>query len=927
MSEKWVYAFSEGDGKNKKLLGGKGANLCEMTQIGLNVPPGFVITTEACLAYLEQNALPEGVIEQARLHLAEVERQTGKTFGGGRNPLLVSVRSGSAMSMPGMMDTILNLGLNQETLQGLINQTGNERFGFDAYRRFIQLFGKVALGVPEPLFDTEFEAVKDKAGVKHDVALSARDLAEVAERFLDVVQKHTGKPFPAAPFEQLEIAIRAVFNSWSGKRAVDYRREFKITPAMANGTAVNVVAMVFGNMGDEGENWSATGVGFTRDPGNGDNVMYGEYLTNAQGEDVVAGIRTPRAVSAMADERPDLHRQLVELRNRLEGHYKEVQDYEYTIEKGVLYCLQTRNGKMNAHALVKTSVDMVREGLIDKRQALLRIQPEMLEQLLFPHLDPKAKAVAVARGLPASPGAAAGVAVFDADRAEKLGRAGAKVILVREETKPEDIHGFFASQGILTSRGGKTSHAAVVARGMGKPCVAGAEGIHVDVRMRQAIVGDSVFREGDTITIDGSSGSVYLGEVPTTEAEFTPELVTLLGWADESARLQVRANADTPHDAARALKYGAQGIGLCRTERMFNAVDRLPIVVEMIVAETLEDRQSALDKLLPIQRSDFKEIFKVMSPHPVTVRLLDPPIHEFLPTADQLVDEIEELKHLRDTARGIQVLADTVDFMARGRGAPPVVPVQRGIDPMLVDQVIQKKEAMLKKVRALFEVNPMLGHRGVRLGLTSPEIYSMQIRAILEAAAECQRDGVPVHPEIMVPQVCTAQELKRVKLHVDALRLAVETHYGVTLDFRFGTMMEVVRACMRAESLAEEAEFFSFGTNDLTQATFSFSREDAENKFLPMYNQNKILQDNPFEVLDEKGVGKLMKLAVEWGRSTRPEMKIGICGEHGGHPASIRFCHEVGLTYVSCSGPRVPIARLAVAQAALTGEAGGQQSL
>ena len=923
--KKWVFAFSEGDGKNKHLLGGKGANLCEMTQIGLNVPPGFVITTEACLAYLDHphRHLPEGVMAEVHTQLAKVEAASGKQFGGGENPLLVSVRSGSAMSMPGMMDTILNLGLNADTLKGLIAQTGNERFGYDAYRRFIQLFGKVALGVPEEHFDAEFELVKDKAGVKHDVALTAQNLAEIAERFLEVVHKHTGKPFPADPYEQLEIAIKAVFNSWGGKRAVDYRREFKITPAMANGTAVNVVAMVFGNMGDD----SATGVGFTRDPGTGENVMYGEYLTNAQGEDVVAGIRTPKPVSALAEEMPDLHRQLVELRNRLESHYKEVQDYEYTIEKGVLYCLQTRNGKMNAQALVRSSVDMVREGLIDKKQALMRIQPEMLEQLLFPHLDPKAKATPVAKGLPASPGAASGIAVFDADRAEKIGRGGEKVILVREETKPEDIHGFFASQGILTSRGGKTSHAAVVARGMGKPCVAGAEGIHVDVRMRQAIVGDSVFREGDVITIDGSSGKVYLGEVPTTEAEFSQELVTLLGWADEAARLQVRANADTPTDSARALKYGAMGIGLCRTERMFNAIDRLPIVVEMIVAESLEDRQAALDKLLPIQRGDFREIFKVMAPRPVTVRLLDPPIHEFLPTAEQLVDEIEELKHLRDTARGIQVLADTVDFMARGRGGQPQQQVQRGIDPVLVDQVIQKKESMLKKVRALFEVNPMLGHRGVRLGLTSPEIYSMQIRAILEAAAECQRDGVEVHPEIMVPQVCTAEELKAVRKHVDAIRLAVETHYNVRLDFKFGTMMEVVRACMRAESLAEQAEFFSFGTNDLTQATFSFSREDAENKFLPMYNQNRILQDNPFEVLDVKGVGRLMELAVGWGRSARPDMKVGICGEHGGHPASIRFCHKVGLTYVSCSGPRVPIARLAAAQAALSEAESGKQSL
>ena len=923
--KKWVFAFSEGDGKNKHLLGGKGANLCEMTQIGLNVPPGFVITTEACLAYLDHphRHLPEGVMAEVHTQLAKVEAASGKKFGGGENPLLVSVRSGSAMSMPGMMDTILNLGLNADTLKGLIAQTGNERFGYDAYRRFIQLFGKVALGVPEEHFDAEFELVKDKAGVKHDVALTAQNLAEIAERFLEVVHKHTGKPFPADPYEQLEIAIKAVFNSWGGKRAVDYRREFKITPAMANGTAVNVVAMVFGNMGDD----SATGVGFTRDPGTGENVMYGEYLTNAQGEDVVAGIRTPKPVSALAEEMPELHRQLVELRNRLESHYKEVQDYEYTIEKGVLYCLQTRNGKMNAQALVRSSVDMVREGLIDKKQALMRIQPEMLEQLLFPHLDPKAKATPVAKGLPASPGAASGIAVFDADRAEKIGRGGEKVILVREETKPEDIHGFFASQGILTSRGGKTSHAAVVARGMGKPCVAGAEGIHVDVRMRQAIVGDSVFREGDVITIDGSSGKVYLGEVPTTEAEFSQELVTLLGWADEAARLQVRANADTPTDSARALKYGAMGIGLCRTERMFNAIDRLPIVVEMIVAESLEDRQAALDKLLPIQRGDFREIFKVMAPRPVTVRLLDPPIHEFLPTAEQLVDEIEELKHLRDTARGIQVLADTVDFMARGRGGLPQQQVQRGIDPVLVDQVIQKKESMLKKVRALFEVNPMLGHRGVRLGLTSPEIYSMQIRAILEAAAECQRDGVEVHPEIMVPQVCTAEELKAVRKHVDAIRLAVETHYNVRLDFKFGTMMEVVRACMRAESLAEQAEFFSFGTNDLTQATFSFSREDAENKFLPMYNQNRILQDNPFEVLDVKGVGRLMELAVGWGRSARPDMKVGICGEHGGHPASIRFCHKVGLTYVSCSGPRVPIARLAAAQAALSEAEMGKQSL
>ncbi|MDD5367336.1 MAG: pyruvate, phosphate dikinase [Gallionellaceae bacterium] len=914
MSQKWIYAFAEGDGKNKKLLGGKGANLCEMTQIGLNVPPGFVITTEACLACLEdpEHRLPDGVLEQVRLHMAAVEGKAGKTFGGRDNPLLVSVRSGSAMSMPGMMDTILNLGLNQDTLQGLIRQTGNERFGYDAYRRFIQLFGKVALSVPDEEFDIEFEAVKADAGVKHDVGLSAVHLADIVERFLKVVERVTGKPFPADPYEQLTIAIRAVFNSWLGRRAVDYRREFRITPEMADGTAVNVVAMVFGNMGDD----SATGVGFTRDPGTGENVMFGEYLVNAQGEDVVAGIRTPKPVAEMEREMPDLYRQLVELRDRLEAHYQEVQDYEYTIEKGVLYCLQTRNGKMNATALVRTSVEMVQAGLIDKRQGLMRIQPELLEQLLFPRLDPKAKARPVARGLSASPGAASGIAVFDADRAEKMGRAGEKVILVREETKPEDIHGFFASQGILTSRGGKTSHAAVVARGMGKPCVAGAEGIHVDVHTRQAVVGDQVFGEGAVITIDGTTGHVYIGEVAMIEAEFSDELGTLLSWADDTARLKVMANADTPHDAARALKFGAMGIGLCRTERMFNATERLPIVVEMIVAETTADRQVALNKLLPIQREDFVGIFKVMSPRPVTIRLLDPPIHEFLPSDNQLVEELDRLRHLRDTLLGMQVLSDAVDFMYRTRDSHPQVHLPA--DPALVDEAIQKKEAMLKKVRALFEVNPMLGHRGVRLGLTYPEIYSMQIRAILEAAAECQKAGVEVHPEIMVPQVCTAQELKRVKSWVAEIHADVERTHGVTLSFRFGSMLEVVRACMRAENLAEEAEFFSFGTNDLTQATFSFSREDAENKFLPMYNQSHILQDNPFEVLDEKGVGRLMELAINWGRAARPEMKIGICGEHGGHPRSIRFCHRIGLSYVSCSGPRVPIARLAAAQAALT---------
>jgi pyruvate,orthophosphate dikinase len=923
-SRKYVFAFEAGDGKDKMLLGGKGANLCEMTQIGLNVPPGFVISTQACLSYLDSAAhdLPVGLMDEVREDMRALEEKTGKTFGGSKNPLLVSVRSGSAMSMPGMMDTILNLGLNIDTLKALIAQTDNERFGWDAYRRFIQLFGKVALGVPDEAFDAEFEAVKEKAGVKEDMALSARDLHEISDRFLDVVEQVTGKSFPDDPLEQLEIAIKAVFNSWMGKRALDYRREFNITPEMANGTAVNVVTMVFGNLGDD----CATGVGFTRYPDTGVNNLFGEYLVNAQGEDVVAGIRTPRPIEELQTEMPDMFGELQELRDRLESHYKEVQDFEFTIENGRFYCLQTRNGKMNAAALVRSSVDMVRDGLIDKDQALLRIPPEMLEQLLFPRLDPTSSSTPVARGLPASPGAAVGRAVFDADRAEQQGRGGHRVILVREETKPEDIHGFFASQGILTARGGKTSHAAVVARGMGKPCVAGAEGIHVDVQMRKAFIGEHSISEGDLITIDGTTGDVYLGEVPMIEADFTSELETLLQWADETARLKVFANADTPRDAERALKYGAMGIGLCRTERMFNSKDRLPVVIEMIVAETTEDRQAALDKLLPIQREDFKGIFKVMAPRPVTIRLLDPPIHEFLPSEQQLMTDLKQLSHLKDTVVGMNVLSEAVAVMYREDGEQP--DVQCLTDPRLVDEAIGRKETMLKKVRALYEVNPMLGHRGVRLGISFPEIYSMQISAVLEAAAECVKEGFDVHPEIMVPQVCTAQELKRVKSYADAVHTVVEDKYGINVDFKFGSMMEVVRSCMRAGNLAEQAEFFSFGTNDLTQAAFSFSREDAENKFLPMYNERGILQDNPFEVLDVKGVGKLMELAIGWGRDTRPDMKVGICGEHGGHPASIRFCHSIGLSYVSCSGPRVPIARLAAAHAVLAEDAGaGMQSL
>jgi pyruvate,orthophosphate dikinase len=907
MNKKHVYAFSDGDGQNKKLLGGKGANLCEMTQIGLNVPPGFVITTEACLDYLDGAALPEGLMDAVKEEIAKLEAATGRTFGAGPDPLLVSVRSGSALSMPGMMDTILNLGLNEDTLEGLIEQTGDERFAYDAYRRFIQLFGKVALGIDDEKFDVHFEAVKKKAGVKADVGLDAANLKEISAKFLDVVRRESGNEFPRDVYYQLQLAVEAVFRSWMGKRAVDYRREFHITPDMANGTAVNICTMVFGNMGDD----CATGVGFTRNPGTGDTEMFGEYLTNAQGEDVVAGIRTPKPLADMQEEMPELYGQLVELRDKLESHYKEVQDYEFTIEKGTLYCLQTRNGKMNAAAMVKTSVDMVEEGLITRNEALLRINPELLEQLLHPRLDPDSAERAVATGLPASPGAASGKCVFDADLAEKLGNDGEQVILVREETRPEDIHGFFASEGILTSRGGKTSHAAVVARGMGKPCVAGAEGIVVDVALRRAIVGEHIIHEGDVITLDGATGEVYLGAIPTLPPHFSDNLKTLLGWADETADLKVMANADTPEAAEQAREYGAMGIGLCRTERMFNASDRLPIVIDMILADDKADRQAALDRLLPIQRADFIKLFAVMSPNPVTVRLLDPPMHEFLPTEHDLVEQINTLRVYRDVVRGRHVALTSVS------GAEDMPEAHLELGEEHVNDALVKKERMLQKVRELEETNPMLGHRGVRLGITYPEIYAMQIQAILEAAAECAQQGIEVSPEIMVPQVITSQELQRVRETVDQLTAKLQEESGEQLDFKFGTMIETVRACTRATKLADYAEFFSFGTNDLTQAVFSFSREDAENKFLPMYNDSGILQDNPFEVLDIQGLGQLIDMAVFRGRKARPELKIGICGEQGGHPESIRFCHHVGLNYVSCSGPRVPIARLAAANAKL----------
>ncbi len=920
--KKYVYTFEEGDGKNKKLLGGKGANLCEMTQIGLPVPPGFVITTEACLAYLDQkrSGLNAALQKQIRKAMEELEKKTGKGFGDPRNPLLVSVRSGAAISMPGMMDTILNLGLNEKTVAGFIKLTKNERFVYDLYRRLIQLFGSVALGIEGEHFDAIFSEIKDKHGAAQDIDLDAKGLKEASERFLALVEEKTGKPFPQDPYEQLVLAIEAVFKSWMGKRAVDYRREFNITPEMANGTAVNICTMVFGNMGET----SATGVAFTRNPGTGENRLYGEYMVNAQGEDVVAGIRTPKPIQRMRKEMPAIYRELEELRHTLERHYREVQDFEFTIEQGKLYCLQTRNGKMNAAAFIKTGIDMVNEGLITEEEALLRVEPDMLTQLLHPRLDPKAKVKPLAQGLPASPGAASGRIVFDADRAESKAKLGEKVILVREETKPDDIHGFFAAQGVLTSRGGKTSHAAVVARSMGKPCVSGCDAIRIDDVLREAVIAGVALKEGDVITIDGTTGYVYQGQVPTIEPEFVEDLLVLLEWADDISELQVMGNADTPESVEKARKYGAVGIGLCRTERMFNHPERLPVVQEMILADTVEERQAALDRLLPFQREDFKEIFRIMDGDPVTVRLLDPPIHEFLPSADELIHEIEHLKKMRQTLEGMEDLPDTLkllDPVLHERYSATLETLTRGLEELREKQVaehlIAEKEGVLRKVRALSETNPMLGHRGVRLGITYPEIYTMQIRAILEAAAEHLKEGGRVSPEIMVPQVCTLQELKWVHRYVSQIHREVEESYGIKVPFKFGTMVEVVRACMRAGRIAELAEFISFGTNDLKQATFSFSREDAENKFLPLYNERGILQHNPFEVLDVKGVGRLMAITIEWARKTKPDIKIGICGEHGGHPDAIRFCHHIKMSYVSCSPPRVPIARLAAAHAKL----------
>src|SRR5579875_3130262 len=859
---KRIWLFEEGNASMRDLLGGKGAGLAEMSRVGLPVPPGFTITTAVCNDYLARGReFPPGLMEEVRWALGHIERKMGKRFGDPRNPLLVSVRSGAKFSMPGMMDTVLNLGLTDETVQGLAALTGNERFAWDAYRRFVQMFGKIVLGVPGEAFEELLEATKRRVGARVDTDLTPED-----------------------PWVQLEMAIRAVFDSWMGKRAVDYRTFHKIPHDL--GTAVNVQAMVFGNMGPD----SATGVAFTRNPATGEKELYGEYLPNAQGEDVVAGIRTPHPISRMKEEMPKVYEQFQKVARMLERHYKDMQDLEFTVERGKLWMLQTRRGQRTAQAAVKIAVDMVRERLITRDEALLRVEPEQIYQLLLPRFDPEDKSAAeregklLARGLNASPGAATGVAVFDADTAVQMGGNGVAVILVRPETNPDDVHGMLVARGILTARGGATSHAAVVARGLGKPCVVGAEAIHVDPQARQLTVNGQVIRQGEPISIDGTTGEVFGRAIRTIEPDLSREqdLQTLLGWADRVRRLGVWANADYPRDAARARAFGAEGIGLCRTEHMFFEEDRLPIVRRMILAETAEERQRALDELLPIQRQDFIGILREMAGAPVVIRLIDPPLHEFLPRYDELLQEVTELRC-------------------------------RGGDP----EALREKERMLRAVARMREQNPMLGLRGIRLGLVHPEIIDMQVRAILEAACALAKEGVRTQPEIMIPLVGHVNELRAVEERLRPLAEQVMTEQGVRVPYKFGTMIEVPRACVVADDIAQVAEFFSFGSNDLTQMIFGFSRDDAEGKFLLHYLQRKILPDNPFQTLDVDGVGALIAMAVERGRKARPGLELGICGEHGGDPASIEFCHRVGLTYVSCSPYRVPTARLAAAQAAL----------
>jgi pyruvate,orthophosphate dikinase len=856
LPQRYVYDFDEPSKGGRELLGGKGMGLAEMTQMGVPVPAGFTITTDACRAYMSNGkALPDGVEGEIEQHLGALELKTGKRFGDLNDPLLVSVRSGAAVSMPGMMDSILNLGLNDEAVVGLARATGNERFANDSYRRLIQMYGEVVDGIDGHRFEQALTDLKKARGAAQDVDLTADDLAGLIETYRAVYREETDRDFPQDPREQLTRAVRAVFDSWDSPRAKVYRRTYDIPDEL--GTAVNVVQMVFGNKGDE----SGTGVAFTRDPSTGEPGLYGEFLANAQGEDVVSGVRTPEPLARMEQKLPAAFEQLTETMRRLEEHYRDMQDIEFTVEDNELYLLQTRSAKRTAAAAVKAAVDMADEGLISREDAVARIDPAQLDQLLHPMIDPTAEWEVATKGLNASPGAACGAIVLDADAAEQRGKAGESVILVRWETTPDDIHGLIQAAGILTAHGGMTSHAAVVARGMGKPCVAGCEGLSIDVDAHTITVGEQTLSEGDLLTIDGGTGAVIVGEVPLVAPEVNDDLETILGWGDQHRTLKVRANADTPEDAAKAREFGAQGIGLCRTEHMFMAEERLPVVREMILADTEEGRRKALDKLLPMQQGDFEAIFEAMAGLPVTIRLLDPPLHEFLPPPEQATDE-----------------------------------------------------RMRRRIRQLQESNPMLGTRGCRLGLQWPEIYEMQVRAIIRAArAVDERTGEPPLVEIMHPLVGFAEELRRLR----ELTVRVAEEEAPEVEYLCGTMIELPRACIRADEIAEQADFFSFGTNDLTQTALGFSRDDAEGKFLTHYLEDGVLEKNPFETLDVDGVGDLMRIAVERGRSAKPDLKLGICGEHGGDPKSVAFCHDLGLDYVSCSPYRVPLARLAAAQAAL----------
>src|SRR6476646_8503207 len=882
---KWVYLFEEGPGDDKSLLGGKGAGLCEMTRAGLPVPPGLIVTTQACNAFFDNDkAFPEGMWEQVKEGLQKIEEKVGKRFGDAKNPLLVSVRSGAAFSMPGMMDTVLNLGLNEETVHGLAEQTGDLRFALDAYRRFASLFGEIVIGVAHEKFERVMDRFKGQTKGGKDTDLKPKDLSGIIAVQKEIMRAEH-HDIPDDPYEQLRVAIAAVFNSWMGRRAIDYRRINRIPDDL--GTAVNVQAMVFGNMGAS----SGTGVAFTRNPSTGKKELYGEYLLNAQGEDVVAGTRTPNPISQLKKELPEVYEQFAAIGGLLEKHYKDMQDCEFTIERGKLWMLQTRTGKRSGAAAVRVAVEMVYEKLIDKATAVQRVTPQQLDQLLHPTVDPKTNATVLATGLPASPGAAQGQVVFSPDEAEEMAREGAHVVLVRMETSPDDFHGMVAAQAIVTARGGMTSHAAVVARGMGKTCVSGAQALNIDYSQQQFTVDGTVVTKGEWITVAGSTGRVFLVQVPTLQPTLGNDFYKLMTWADHFRRLRVRANADTPLDAKTARGFGAEGIGLCRTEHMFFGDQRLAAMREMILADGVGAREKALDKLLPLQRGDFIGIFREMAGYPVTIRLLDPPLHEFLPNVDELLGELSELKMaLRQAA----TLADM---------------------DLLLDHIDEKRQ-LLHHVNKIREANPMLGFRGCRLGLLFPEVTRMQCRAIFEAACQVQGERSKVELEIMVPLVSLSEELRQQREIIDEVARQVIGEHGMSIEYHVGTMIEIPRAALMADRIAQHADFFSFGTNDLTQTTFGLSRDDSS-RFLPNYIERKIVKDDPFQVLDRDGVGQLIRMGTDRGRGIKPKLKVGICGEHGGDPQSIAFCNEIGLDYVSCSPFRVPVARLAAAQASL----------